>query len=73
VVLAGVRAEHPCDVLHLVHRGLTLVRVRGTGLDGERGLGRILVVAFTWREGQARLISARKATPAERRQYERGK
>jgi hypothetical protein len=40
---------------------------------GQDPLGRILVVAFTWREGQARLISARKATPAERRQYGRGK
>jgi uncharacterized DUF497 family protein len=33
-------------------------------------LGRILVVVYTWREEQVRLISARKATRAERRQYE---
>ena len=33
-------------------------------------LGRVLVVVYTWREDQARLISARKATRSERRQYE---
>jgi len=34
-------------------------------------LGRILVVAYSWREEDIRLISARKATAAERQQYER--
>lgn len=38
---------------------------------GEDSLGRVLVVAFTWRGSNVRLISARKATPAERRQYAR--
>jgi uncharacterized DUF497 family protein len=33
-------------------------------------LGRILVVVFTWRGDDIRIISARKATPNERRQYE---
>jgi uncharacterized DUF497 family protein len=33
-------------------------------------LGRILVVAYTWRGPRARLISARAATRRERRQYE---
>jgi len=33
-------------------------------------LGRVLVVVYTWREDHLRLISARKATRAERRQYE---
>jgi len=37
------------------------------GLDA---LGRVLVVVYTWRAGRARLISARSATPRERRQYE---
>ena len=37
------------------------------GLDA---FGRILVVVFTWRDGQVRLISARKATRSEQRQYE---
>ena len=37
------------------------------GLDG---LGRVLVVVYTWRGESVRLISARKATARERRQYE---
>jgi hypothetical protein len=38
---------------------------------GADGLGRILVVVYTWRgEDRIRLISARRATPKERRQYE---
>ena len=37
---------------------------------GESDKGRLLVVAFTERETAARLISARKATAAERRFYE---
>jgi uncharacterized DUF497 family protein len=37
---------------------------------GVDALGRMLVVAYTWREEAARLISARKATASERRQYE---
>lgn len=37
---------------------------------GTDALGRILVVAYTWRGEKARLISARRATPTERRQYE---
>ncbi len=31
---------------------------------------RVLVVVYTWRGDNARLISARKATPREREQYE---
>lgn len=37
------------------------------GLDA---LGRVLVVAYTWRGQKIRLISARSATRQERRQYE---
>jgi hypothetical protein len=33
-------------------------------------LGRLLVVVYTWRGDRIRLISARKATRPERRQYE---
>ncbi|MBV8731256.1 MAG: BrnT family toxin [Acidobacteriia bacterium] len=33
---------------------------------------RLLVVAYTEREGRIRLISAREATPKERRKYESG-
>jgi uncharacterized DUF497 family protein len=32
-------------------------------------LGRIVLVNWTWREDDIRLISARKASPGERRQY----
>lgn len=37
---------------------------------GTDGLGRLLVVVFTWRGDAVRLISARRATPQERRRYE---
>ncbi len=40
---------------------------------GEDALGRILVVVYTWRDEEVRLISARKAEPRERRQYEKGR
>ena len=42
-------------------RFLSMARARG---------GRLLVVAYTEREGRIRLISAREATPKERRKYE---
>ncbi len=32
-------------------------------------LGRILIVVYTWRGNRIRIISARKATARERRQY----
>lgn len=37
------------------------------GLDS---LGRVLVLVYTWRSDHIRLISARPATPRERKQYE---
>jgi len=36
---------------------------------GMDALARVLVVVYTWRNEEPRLISARKATPAECRQY----
>ncbi len=39
---------------------------------GMDALGRLLVVVYTWRGDRIRLISARPATPRERRQYEEG-
>ena len=33
-------------------------------------LGRILVIVYAWRDERVRLISARKATRRERKQYE---
>ncbi|WAN70263.1 MULTISPECIES: BrnT family toxin [Moorena] len=35
-------------------------------------LGRVLVVVYTWRGDQIRLISTRKATRTERKQYLEG-
>lgn len=37
---------------------------------GMDALGRLLVVVYTWRGDEPRLISARKANRSERRQYE---
>ena len=37
---------------------------------GTASSNKILVVVYTWRGSRARLISARKATTQERRQYE---
>ena len=37
---------------------------------GMDALGRLVVVVYTWREDEIRLISARRATSKEQRQYE---
>lgn len=37
---------------------------------GTDAFGRILVVVYTWRRDAIRMISARIATPAERRRYQ---
>jgi uncharacterized protein len=39
---------------------------------GMDALGRVLVVVYTWRGNEIRLISARKAMRHERTQYEEG-
>ncbi|MCX6593368.1 MAG: BrnT family toxin [Acidobacteria bacterium] len=39
---------------------------------GQSEAGRVLVVTYTERDGRIRLISARAATPGERRRYEHG-
>ena len=36
---------------------------------GMDALGRIVVVVYTWRDENVRIISARQATPRERRRY----
>jgi len=36
---------------------------------GTDGLGRVLVVVYTWRGTRIRIMSARKATSRERKQY----
>ena len=40
---------------------------------GESAEGRLLVVVYAWRGERIRLISAREATPRERRNYGSGK
>ena len=42
------------------------IRFATLGMDA---FGRIVVVVYTWREDNVRLISARKATERERMQY----
>lgn len=37
---------------------------------GMDACGRILVVVYSWRQDRIRIISARKASPSERRRYE---
>jgi uncharacterized DUF497 family protein len=39
---------------------------------GSDAIGRIIVTVYTYREDTIRLISARKATATERKQYEKG-
>lgn len=39
---------------------------------GMDALARILVVVYTWRGEKIRIISARDATPGERREYQEG-
>jgi uncharacterized DUF497 family protein len=53
------------------------ITIRDEAADEERfvtmgvdALGRVLVVAYAWSGGEPRIISARKATRSERRQYE---
>ena len=58
------------DASALTTRDLFLVgedRWVTTGLDAT---GRLLVVVYTWRGDEIRLISARRATPREWREYE---
>lgn len=39
---------------------------------GTDGVGRVIVIVYSYRADTIRLISARKATPLERKQYEKG-
>ena len=48
-------------------QGLDETRYITIGVDA---LARLLVVVYTWRGDAIRIISARKAAPQERRQYE---
>jgi len=39
---------------------------------GSDAIGRVLVIVYTYRDDTIRIISARKATPKERKNYEKG-
>jgi uncharacterized DUF497 family protein len=59
-------------------RALTVVDPGSTSEErfitlGTDPLGRVLVVVYTWRADRVRVISARKATRREQRQYEEGR
>ena len=61
IVLEDPRAITDDDPDHEEARYITI------GMDAS---GRILVVVYTWREDVIRIVSARKATNHERKQYE---
>jgi len=63
---AATAVEDPC-ALTMRHELAEEDRWASLGMDA---LGRVLVVIYTWRDHNVRLISARMATPSERRQYE---
>jgi uncharacterized DUF497 family protein len=56
------------------NQAITIVQPEGSEerfvTIGSDALNRVLVVAFSWRGESVRLISARRATPSERKQYE---
>jgi uncharacterized protein len=58
------------DYLALTMRDANLGNEERWVTLGMDALGRLLVVIYTWRAERIRLISARLATPRERRQYE---
>jgi hypothetical protein len=69
----GVDFADAATVLH-DERAIT---IRDDEADEERyvaigmdALGNMLVVVYTWRDDRPRLISARRAKPQEREQYE---
>jgi len=70
---------HFADAVLALEDGNALSRKDESVSDEERWvtlgvdvLGRVLVVVYTWQGRRVRLISARPATPGERRQYAEG-
>lgn len=59
LAVSGPDPDHSIDESRYVTFGLS-------------SLGRLLVVAHTWRRGAIRVISARRATRVERKLYEEG-
>lgn len=58
------------DELALTIRDLLSVEEERWITMGKDAFGRLLIVVYTWRGERIRLISARRATTRERRQYE---
>jgi uncharacterized protein len=65
------------DAVGVLEDGRALTMIDPSSDDEERWItigtdpvGRTLVVIYTWRGEHVRLISARRATPRERRSYE---
>ncbi len=64
------------DAATVIHDEMAVTVPDETGSEerfvtlGSDALGRVLVVVYTWRGDTPRIISARKATPHERRTYE---
>jgi hypothetical protein len=68
---------HFSDAIGVLEDGLALTMRDPYSEDEERWitlgmdlLGRLLVIVYVWREQSIRFISARRATPRERQQYE---
>lgn len=55
-----------------LHDRLTAAGYAAVVAHPRQVLGRVVLVSWTWQEDDIRLISARKASPGERRQYEEG-
>ena len=64
---AVIALEDELALTRLDANGREEVRFVSLGMDGQ---GRLLVTVFTQRGNRIRIISARRATPRERRQYE---
>ncbi len=60
------------DELALTTEGVGATSEKRFVTLGMDHLGRLLVVVYTWRGERLRIISARKATRREHRQYEEG-
>jgi uncharacterized DUF497 family protein len=58
-----------CDNAAITIRDIYLNEERFITL-GKDALARVLVVIYTWRKDRIRIITARKATPRERQQYQ---
>lgn len=73
--MSGTRLRHGRTTSGMEFASPKLRRCSKTSLErwitlGRNEAGRLLVVIYTWRGDNVRLISARDATAREKRQYE---